>query len=342
MILEMELQKDYLEGERIDTIYFGGGTPSILELNQIESFLEKTVNLLTINPNPEITLEANPDDLSKAKLKELHAVGINRLSIGIQSFNDETLKLLNRAHNAEEAIACVKDARNVGFNNISTDLIFSIPGASNEALEKDIKTTLALKPEHISAYSLTVEEKTVFGNWQNKGRLKQISDHESARQFEFIISELEDNKYEQYEVSNFCKDGCYSRHNSSYWKNVNYLGIGPGAHSYNGMSRQYNLSNNPGYLKSMKNRQVPFESEMLDNVAKINEYILTSLRTKWGCNLKILEEDFGCQLMVACKVEIEDFMRKKLIKIEDGIMYLTRKGILLADEIIGQLFLDRS
>ena len=338
MIVEMQIQKDYLEGQLLDTIYFGGGTPSILESKQINSFIEMASGLFRIDSNPEITLEANPDDLSIAKLKELYSVGINRLSIGIQSFDGEVLKFLNRAHNSKQALNCVSNARMVGFDNISTDLIFSIPGVSDDVLEKDIKSTVSLGPEHISAYSLTIEEKTVFGNWHKKGKLKLLSDHESANQFEFVISQLEENGYEQYEVSNFCRDGFYSRHNSSYWKNVNYLGIGPGAHSYNGISRQYNMPNNHAYIKSMKQGKVPFEIEELGRTARINEYILTSLRTKWGCNLKLLDEKFGHQLLLEAKDEIEAFVRKDLIKIKDETIYLTGKGILLADDIIGQLF----
>lgn len=341
MIRELELQKGYLENENVDTIYFGGGTPSILEINQIDHFLSKATELFSINPNPEITLEANPDDLSGPKLKALHSIDINRLSIGIQSFNDEVLRFLNRAHDAEEAKACVMNARETGFKNISTDLIFSIPGASDEVLERDLETTLSLDPEHISTYSLTIEEKTVFGNWYKKGRLKQVTDHTSARQFEYIIKELEHKDYEQYEVSNFCRDGFYSRHNSSYWKNTHYLGIGPGAHSYNGISRQFNLSNNPGYINSLKKGIVPFEFEEIDNIAKINEYLLTTLRTKWGCDLKVLENDFGCNLIANCKDVIESFKQENLIEINGTIMFLTKKGILLADEIIGQLFQDR-
>ena len=342
MIKEMEIQKDYLNGESIDTIYFGGGTPSILGIRELELFLDKSFELFTINPNPEITLEANPDDLSRTKLGGLYALGINRLSIGIQSFNDQVLNFLNRAHNAREAINCVNEARNAGFDNISTDLIFSIPGVDVKALEWDIKTTLSLNPEHVSAYSLTIEEKTVFGRWYKKGRFAEVNETESARQFELIISMLEENNYEQYEVSNFCRDGYYASHNSSYWKNVPYLGIGPGAHSYNRLSRQYNVSSNPAYLKSLNLGEMPFDLEMLDNTSKINEYLLTSLRTKWGCDLKKLREDYGYHLMEVCEGQIKDFLKRQLIRVNNEIMYLTKKGILLSDEIIGQLFLDQS
>lgn len=249
---EMELQKTYLNHEKLDTIYFGGGTPSILESNEIEKLLHSIHYNFKISTGPEITLEANPDDLSVSKLKELKSLGINRLSVGIQSFNDRILKFLNRAHNSIEAIKCIENARTAGFENISFDLIFSIPGQTITDLDEDINKAIALDPGHISVYSLTIEEKTVFGNWNRKGKFHQMTDEDSAGQFDLIISKLEENRYEQYEISNFCRDGNYARHNSSYWKNINYLGIGPGAHSYNGTNRQFNISNNHKYMKSIE------------------------------------------------------------------------------------------
>ncbi len=340
MLREMELQKDYLDKKALDTIYFGGGTPSILKLSELDSILNKAYQLFSVNQNPEITLEANPDDLSTDKLKGLKSLGVNRLSIGIQSFNDRVLKYLNRAHDGDEAKQCVSNARKAGFDNISFDLIFSIPVATDKDFKNDIKTGLLINPEHISAYSLTIEEKTVFGNWQFKGKLKPLSDISSAKQFEYLISELEDNYYEQYEVSNFCRDGFYSRHNTSYWKGVPYLGIGPGAHSYNKESRQYNVAHNPKYLKSLSSGILPFEKEVLDQIAKANEFLLTSLRTIWGCDLGELDSKYDYQLLAKRDLEIEMFLNGDLIKIENNILFLTKKGILLADEIIGQLFLD--
>jgi len=339
---EMELRQDYLRGVPIDTIYFGGGTPSTLERFQMERLLDKSYKLWNISQDPEITLEANPDDLSERKLKELKQVGINRLSVGIQSFNDDILGFLNRAHNAEEAKNCIKNARRIGFNNISVDLIFSIPGFSDDHLKLDLESCLALKPEHISAYSLTIEERTVFGNWQAKGKFKQVSDVESARQFEYFISSLESNGYEQYEVSNFCRDQNYSRHNSSYWKDVYYLGIGPGAHSYNGESRQSNVKNNPAYLKAISQHKVPAELELLDKTNKVNEYLLTSLRTKWGCDLKKLLDEWDYDLFEQQQTIIGQFIEAEYMFLDEEVLYLTRKGMMLADEIIGQLFLDSS
>jgi oxygen-independent coproporphyrinogen-3 oxidase len=337
---EIEIQKNYLNSEPLDTIYFGGGTPSILDHGQLDQIIDAVHKHHAINQNPEITLEANPDDLSKGKLSGLRELGINRLSIGIQSFDDRVLRFLNRAHDGQEAMQCVERARSTGFDNISIDLIFSIPGTSEAVVESDIKTGISLTPEHISVYSLTIEEKTVFGNWYAKGKLQITDDDESARQFDFIINRLEQHGYEQYEISNFSRAGHYSRHNSSYWKNVNYLGIGPGSHSFNGTSRQSNLPHNPKYLRSMEMGTVPFEIEELDATAKSNEYLLTTLRTKWGCDLDKLRRVFGYDLVNERASEIEKLIVDHLIRIEGDMMFLTRGGIFIADEVIRQLFRD--
>lgn len=341
LVKEIAIQKSYLDDEPLDTIYFGGGTPSILEINDLNAIFRTVNDNFTISPDPEITLEANPDDLTREKLLGLRRIGVNRLSVGIQSFNDRVLKFLNRAHDSSEAIECIKNARKAGFNNLSIDLIFSIPGNSIHDLERDIETALNLDPEHLSAYSLTVEEKTVFGNWQKKGKLVQITDEVSAHQFDLLISQLEARGYEQYEISNFCRDNKYAIHNTSYWKNISYLGIGPGAHSYNGVSRQSNVCSNPKYIKSLARSIVPSEIEVLDDTARANEFLLTSLRTKWGCDLNRLHRSFGYDIRNDRSNEILHCASEGLIKIEHDIMYLTRKGRFLADEIIAGLFRDQ-
>ena len=333
---EIEWQKAYINHEKIDTIYFGGGTPSILDSKDLERLLKSVSSHYKINPNPEITLEANPDDLSIKKLKELKMIGINRLSIGIQSFHEKTLLFIHRAHSGSEAINCLENARKTGFDNLSADLIFSIPGHSIQNLESDIARILDLNPEHISIYSLTIEEKTVFGNWQKKGKLMQLSDIESASQFDLIMSKLEENQFEQYEISNFCRDGHYARHNTAYWKNTVYLGVGPGAHSFNGKSRQFNVSNNHKYMKAIEEGRVPFELDLLDNKSLANEYLLTSLRTKWGCDLGKLSHDFHYQLET--NQNISQWVNKKYLFKEDNKLYLTRKGKFVADEVISDLF----
>lgn len=336
--MELELQKAYLNRERVDTIYFGGGTPSLLASEELKKLLNSMKLLFKINEHPEITLEANPDDLSLKKLKELKSLGINRLSIGIQSFNDKTLKTLNRAHSSTEAIDCIGNARKVGFENISIDLIFSIPGQTKTDLSKDIDRALLLNPEHISVYSLTIEEKTVFGNWQKKGKFNPVSDEDSADQFDLIISRLEDNKYEQYEISNFCRDENYARHNTSYWKNINYLGVGPGAHSYDGKNRQFNISNNHKYMKSINSGNVPFEIDFLTMKDLANEFLLTSLRTKWGCDLHQLKELHGYDLINLQKRKLSGLMQREYVFMENEHLFLTRKGKFLADSILSDLF----
>ena len=335
---ELELQSAYLNSEKLDTIYFGGGTPSILASREIEKILSSVYNLFEINELPEITLEANPDDLSMKKLIDLSILGINRLSVGIQSFNDKILKYINRVHDSQEAITCIENARKAGFENLSIDLIFSIPSQTNAHLKKDLEQVFALNPEHISVYSLTIEEKTVFGNWHKKRKIRQVSDEESAKQFDLIISRLEDHGYEQYEISNFCQNEHYARHNTSYWKNINYLGIGPGAHSYNGSNRQYNISSNHKYMKSIGEGLVPSEIEMLTKKDLANEFILTSLRTKWGCDLVKLSDLFRHDLFVAQENKIEELIRDGQIVIEKKHIFLTRKGKFLADTIISDLF----
>jgi oxygen-independent coproporphyrinogen III oxidase len=338
LVEELTLRKSYLKHEPLDTIYLGGGTPSLLDAADIEILFQSIYKNYTINSNPEITLEANPDDLKPGKLADLHHLGINRLSIGIQSFNDQTLKFLNRAHNTTEAIGCISNARTAGFDNLSIDLIFAIPGVTHEMLTNDIDIAMTLLPEHLSAYSLTIEEKTVFGNWRRKDKLSPVSDDASAEQFDMLISTLEKNGYEQYEISNFCRDRKYAVHNTSYWKNINYLGIGPGAHSYDGNSRQFNISNNPKYMKSVLNGVVPFEMEILDAKSKANEFLLTSLRTKWGCDLKLLEDYYGYDIKKNRPIEINKYSKNNLLITHNGIMYLTRQGRFIADEIISDLF----
>jgi len=333
---EIQWQKAYLNHEKIDTIYFGGGTPSILDSKELERLLETISSHYELNSYPEITLEANPDDLSLNKLKELKAMGINRLSIGIQSFHEKTLVFLHRAHNAYEAIKCIENARKTGFNNLSIDLIFSIPSHSFQNLESDINHILSLNPEHVSVYSLTIEEKTVFGNWQKKGKLMQLPDDESARQFDLIISRMEENKFEQYEISNFCRNEHYARHNTAYWKNIPYLGVGPGAHSFNGKSRQYNISNNHHYMKAIDEGKVPFELDILDDKALANEYLLTSLRTKWGCDLRKLSKEFNYELEK--NLNVERWIKDQFVFKKGEILFLTRKGRFVADEIISDLF----
>ncbi len=334
---ELELRAGYVD-EPIDTIYFGGGTPSLLLPDEIAGLLATVSALFTVRPDAEVTLEANPDDLSPQKLLDLRSTGINRLSIGIQSFDDTILRFLNRAHDREAALGCIPDARNAGFDNVSLDLIYAIPGQTDLILASDIRTALGLQPEHISAYSLTIEEKTVFGKWATRGKIVPTPDDYAAQHLTQLIDALESDGYERYEVSNFAKPGFYSKHNSSYWRGIPYLGIGPGAHSYNLNSRQANISNNAIYLKELAVDRVPATVEVLSETDKINDYLLTTLRTCWGTSLTKLRNDFGFDLEAFHGLYLRQLVDEQLAEISDGHLTLTRKGMMVADKISSDLF----
>jgi oxygen-independent coproporphyrinogen-3 oxidase len=336
---ELTIQNKYIGDELINTIYFGGGTPSLLSEDELKIIFDGIYSNFHVNPNAEISFEANPDDLSKRKLQILKGVGVNRLSIGIQSFDDAVLKYLNRAHSSKAAIECIALAREAGFENISIDLIYAIPGQDIAGWGKNIQQAIDLHPEHISSYSLTIEEKTTFGRWHAKGKFNLVDDDEAARQLEFLMSSLENAGFDQYEVSNFGKPGFYSRHNSSYWKQEKYLGVGPSAHSYNGKSRQYNISNNQLYVKSILRGEVPATKEELTNEDSINEYLLTTLRTGWGSDLGWLLSNFHYDVVKENASYIENLERKRLATLENKILKLTRAGRLLADKIASDLFL---
>lgn len=335
---EAALQHDYLAGETVDTIYFGGGTPSLLTQQQLASILDTLREQFKLSP-VEVTLEANPDDLSPQKLQDVRKLGINRLSIGIQSFDDQVLKFLNRAHDAKLAAQCVHDAHDAGFNNISIDLIYAIPGQSHEQWRSNIAKAIDLHPQHISSYSLTIEEKTVFGNWAAKGKLIPVEDDDTARQMDLLSGILENAGYLHYEVSNFARPGFESRHNSSYWKDSKYLGLGPSAHSYNGPSRQFNISNNHQYLKSIEAGTLPATVEVLSNKDKANEYLLTSLRTSWGTDLTRLQTEYDYDIARIHEKYLTLLLHNELATLSNDVLYLTRKGRLLADKIAAELFL---
>lgn len=338
ILKEIQLQKDYLQGEAIQTIYFGGGTPSLLETHELGLILNSIRSLHNVIEGAEVTLEANPDDLTLSRLKELSGLGINRLSIGIQSFHSEMLTFLNRVHDADSAIKSFQQAREAGFKNISIDLIYAMPDESDIQWREDITQAIALKPDHISCYALTIEEKTVFGRWSASGKLKPVEDETAARHLEILMDELELEGFEHYEISNFAKPGFQSKHNSSYWKQEKYLGIGPSAHSYNGSSRQFNINNNNLYIRSLKNDEVPFNKEELSQENMINEYILTTLRTQWGTDLKKIKQDFGYDLLNKNTDYLSRIFENKLAILEADVLRLTRKGKLLADKISSDLF----
>lgn len=335
---EIGWQKNYLEGEPVQTIYFGGGTPSLLTREELDVLLESIHKNFRVAGAPEVTLEANPDDLSDVRLRALRESGINRLSIGIQSFDDTVLQFLNRAHDAASSVQCFELARANGFSNISIDLIYSIPGQDDATWQKNIEKAMALQPEHISSYALTIEEKTAFGRWAAQGKLRGVDDEVSAAQLDRLVDLLERAGYEQYEVSNFARPGFYSRHNSSYWREQKYLGVGPSAHSFNGVSRQYNVSQNHVYLQSLAQSTLPATVEVLSREDKINDYLLTRLRTSWGADLKRLKTELDYDVLSIHGHYLDSLRAQRLAFIENDILILSRTGKLLADKISSDLF----
>ncbi len=339
IVKELQMQKEYLKGDLVQTIYFGGGTPSILPYEEIKRLLETVYENYPVTPDAEITLEANPDDLNREKLLAMKNAGINRLSIGIQSFHNENLKLMNRAHSAEEAKNCLELVKETGFTNLSLDLIYGIPAENHTIWQKDLAAALAFHPHHISAYCLTIEEGTALANWIKKGSFQGVDEEFAAQQFEILMDTLAKNEYEQYEISNFCLPGYYSRHNSNYWKKGKYLGIGPSAHSYDGESRQFNVANNTKYLNALAEQRPQYLYEMLEPQDQVNEYIMTSLRTQWGCDLQLLQANFKHDLMAENTAYIHSLLESERAIIRDNHLILTNKGKLLADAITSELFL---
>jgi oxygen-independent coproporphyrinogen-3 oxidase len=338
---EIELQKDYLgQDSTLQTIYFGGGTPSLLEAKDLDAIFQTIDTCFAIAPQAEITLEANPDDLTADKLTMLQNSPINRLSIGIQSFHDKHLHYMNRAHQAQQAIDCVNHAQEAGFSNISIDLIYGIPHPDHTVWEKDLQTAIDLQVQHISAYCLTIESGTAFGNWLKKGRIRPVEEEFSIEQFTSLISTLSNAGFEQYEISNFALPGYHSRHNSNYWRKQLYLGVGPSAHSYNGKTRQYNVANNSKYLNALKNNHIPATIEILSVADQVNEYILTSLRTQWGCDLEEIDYLHGVNILNRNKAYIENCLERNLLTLDHDVLKLTADGKLLADQIASDLFIE--
>lgn len=339
ILKEIELQKNYLEGETLQSIYFGGGTPSLLNVNEIENILEAIQKNFKVLKNVEITLEANPDDLKKEKINQLARTPVNRLSIGVQSFSDDDLIWMNRAHNASESLASIKMAQDAGFKNITIDLIYGIPGLTNDNWAKNLETSLSLNINHISSYALTVEPKTPLHTFIEQGKYLNVNDEQSSEQFEILINTLEANNFEQYEISNFAKGKNYSIHNSNYWKNKKYLGIGPSAHSFNIKSRSWNVSNNQLYIKSIEENKINCETEILTTQNRFNEYVMTGLRTMWGCNLNYIEKEFGKENRNKLNENAKSFFDRNLIIENEGTLFLTKQGKLFADGIASELFL---
>jgi len=351
---ELELRKDEFKNTTVKTIYFGGGTPSLLTIKELQFLIDSVYKNYKVSEHPEITLEANPDDLITASKSNDNAtlsaversfnifqsykeIGINRLSIGIQSFFQSDLKLMHRAHNAEEAKACLEEATKY-FDNISLDLIYGIPGASNTQWLDNIETALSFKIPHISSYALTVEPKTALASFIKKGIIDNVDDEQAHEQFHILKDTLEASGFVHYELSNFGKEGFFSKNNSAYWQGKSYIGIGPSAHSFNGKHRGWNVSNNSKYIKTIEQNKLPIEIETLTKTDQYNEYIMTGLRTIWGVSLVKVENDFGSLYRDYLIEQSEIFINQDLLYIEGEHLHVTKEGQFLSDGIASELF----
>jgi oxygen-independent coproporphyrinogen-3 oxidase len=337
---EIDLRKNYLAGETIETIYFGGGTPSLLSADDLQILIGAITDLYEVSPTAEITLEANPDDLNPQKVREFRQTLINRFSIGIQSFFEEDLKWMNRAHTAREAQSSIKRVQDAGFENITADLIYGFPLLSTPKWEHNIQQLIELHIPHISSYAMTVEPATALSSFIKKGEQKPMDEGQSTAQFLILMDQLIGVGFEHYEISNFAKPGLYSKHNSNYWEGVSYLGIGPSAHSFNGESRQWNISNNSKYIDQIQLKKIPAEIEVLTTENRINEYIMTSLRTSKGMSLQKITERFGSDYSNEVRDGLEPFADKNWINLNDQIVTLTSDGKLFADHIASKLFIN--
>jgi len=335
---ELLLRKDEFANDTVNTIYFGGGTPSVLDTAEINQIIQAVYDNYTVLDQPEITLEANPDDLSSQKIKQLAASKINRLSIGIQSFFEEDLKLMNRAHNASEARSCIAEA-NAQFTNISIDLIYGIPDMSNERWTHNIQIALDYNLPHISSYALTVEPKTALEKFIKKGEIKPISDEVSQEHHQILVAALTKAGYVNYEFSNFGKPDYFSQNNTAYWQGKMYLGIGPSAHSFDGVNRSWNINNNPKYIKAINAGIQPREIETLTVNDRYNEYVMTGLRTIWGVSLQKVRHNFGETYATYLMKEATAKIKNGLLKLENDTLFVTNKGKFLSDGIAADLFI---
>lgn len=346
ILKEIELQKNYLADKTIETIYFGGGTPSLLNERELNLFFEKINQIFVVANDPEITLEANPDDLTLEKLQMLKSTPINRLSIGVQSFSEIDLKTMNRAHNVMEAESSIQNAQSLGFDNLTVDLIYGSPTTSNKQWETNVQKLFDFNIPHLSCYCLTVEPGTALDHFVKKGKAQPVDDEKAAHQFEVLMHMMETNNYDHYEISNFAKPGKYARHNSNYWFGKSYLGVGPSAHSFDGKSRQWNIANNALYMKAVEFDNIGsaetrsrFEKEVLTSEQQYNEYVMTALRTMWGCNLEKIST-WGERFVKYFLKASENFVQNETVKRDGDHFILTKKGKLLADNIAMELFFE--
>ncbi|HOU00911.1 MAG TPA: radical SAM family heme chaperone HemW [Bacteroidales bacterium] len=336
---EIEIRQDYLNRETVSTIYFGGGTPSVLSIKEIEFILDILRKNFIIESENEITIEVNPDDIRDNYFRELKNLGINRISLGVQSWRDEDLRFLNRRHTSEQSADALASAFAAGFENVSIDLIYGIPGMTTEHLASNLIRTFSYDIKHLSAYHLTIEPDTVFGKMKQKNRLNETDEEESVAEFNLLIEKTEEAGFVHYEISNFSKPGYISLHNTNYWRQVSYLGLGPSAHSFNGYSRQWNVRNLKKYANSLKGNKTFFEKEELDLKTKFNEYMLTSLRTMWGIDLQYVEKAFekeGYDYVINLAGK---FINYGLMEQKENALTLTNQGKMISDNIISEFIM---
>ena len=334
---ELEMRKDYLEGEDIETIYLGGGTPSQLLREELEEIFNHIYKVYPVKEDAEITLEANPDDLTPEYVAMLRQLPINRISMGIQTFQEETLKLLHRRHTAVQAIEAFRRCREAGFQNISIDLMYGLPGETLDNWIADLQQAIDLRPEHISAYHLIYEEGTVLWKLREQHQVEEADEDLSVSLFSTLIEQLSEAGYQHYEISNFCLPGLHSRHNSSYWTGKKYLGCGPSAHSFNGVSRQWNVASLESYMKGVEEGELDVEVEELDLYTRYNDFVLTNIRTAWGMPLSKLRSDFGGELYRYCMRMAKPHLEQGVLEIGEDVLRLTRKGIFVSDGIMSDL-----
>lgn len=340
ILAELELRKDYMGDDKIGSIYFGGGTPSLLETGDLEQIFETIHRLYTVEPGSEITLEANPDDLTPEKLRDLRQyTPVNRLSIGIQSFSDADLRWMNRAHHAQHARQCLDQALQAGFEDLTIDLIYGAPTTSDAQWQENLDIAFAYGIPHLSCYCLTVEEGTALGTFVRRGQQPPVEEEKAARQFEYLVEATAAKGFVHYEISNFALPGRFARHNSNYWLGEQYLGVGPSAHSFDGVSRQWNIANNALYIKGLSAGEVPAEREVLSPVQRFNEYVMTALRTVWGVapeKIAAIEPAF----MPHFEKSVQPYLTAGTVEYADAVYRLTAAGKLLADRIAMELFLE--
>lgn len=337
LVRELEIRKDYLDNEEIETIYLGGGTPSQLSQEELEEIFAYIYKVYKVTPDAEITLEANPDDLTPEYVSMLRGLPINRISMGIQTFQEETLKLLHRRHTAQQAIEAFKRCREAGFQNISIDLMYGLPGETLDTWEQDLQQAIDLHPEHISAYHLIYEEGTTLWNLLEQNKVEEAEEELSLTLFKTLIERLTKAGYQHYEISNFCLPGLHSRHNSSYWTGKKYLGCGPSAHSFDGTSRQWNVSSLDKYLEGIHTSQLDFEIEELDLYTRYNDFVITSIRTCWGMPLSQLRTTYGENLYNYCLRMAKPHIQQGVLEIKEDTLKLTSEGIFISDGIMSDL-----